>query len=94
MIKPDDVPESLVYDVYAQMKKCLELDELGTPVSTEQQIADFLNLCIEAGVVSSPSHFIAYPSGMPVMCEPGEPIQIYPGKCSEPHHRHWKGQTE
>lgn len=54
MIKPDDVPKSLVYDVCAQMKKCLELDELGTPVSTQQQIADLLNLCVESGVVSPP----------------------------------------
>lgn len=60
----------------------------------KEEMAAIINAAIDAGLVSPPCHFIAYPSGMPVMHEPGEPIQIFPGKCTEPHERHWKGQTE
>ena len=78
MIKPEDVPESLVYDVYAQIKRCLELDEIGTPVSTEQQIADLLNLCVDAGVVSPPVKCIRFTSGKLATLKPFSPV-LYKG---------------
>jgi len=84
VIKPEDIPDELIEKLVRPRKS----DDW------KQQIADDLNVMIESGVVSPPCHFIAYPSGMPVMHEPGETIQVYPGKCSEPHHRHWKGETE
>lgn len=90
-IKPEDVSEVLIS--WAE-------DSVGLGngawdcVDVQELCAAIINAAIEAGLVSPPCHFIAYPSGMPVMYEPGEPIQIYPGKCSEHHHRHWKGQTE
>lgn len=84
-IKPEDVPASLV----ASLNACE-----GSDFMDAGQIAAIVESAIEAGLVSPPCYYIAYPSGMPVMHEPGEPIQIFPGKCSNPHERHWKGQTE
>ena len=86
-IKPEDVTQGILELAMERFENAYWNDV------TAQNVADFLEDAIDAGLVSPPCHFIAYPSGMPVMHEPGEPIQIYPGKCSEPHHRHWKGQT-
>lgn len=94
MIKPEDVPESLVYDVYAQMKKCLELDELGMPVSTQQQIADLLNLCVEAGVVSPPVRILRDNFGVlekSVLYVDDNEAQSH--ASPQGRSEHWKGQT-
>ncbi len=84
-IKPEDVTLELRQDIAKRLfDHCVR----------EWEIASILNAAIEAGLVSPPCYFITYPSGMPVMYEPGEPIQIFPGKGDGPHCRHWKGQTE
>ena len=92
MIKPEDVPKSLVYDVYAQMKRCLELDELGTPVSTEQQVADLLILCVEAGIVSPPAYCLRWDGELQIQEQTSSP-KLFPGKPWASDCEHWKGQT-
>lgn len=85
-INEDDIPDEMIG--YQDGP-----DWIGFGVDKEQ-VARLLRDAIDVGLVSPPCYYIAYPSGMLVMHEPGEPIQIFPGKCTEPHERHWKGQTE
>lgn len=87
IIRPEDVSQSIL-----ELAK-ERFEEASWNRVTPQNVADFLQDCLEAGIVSPPCHVKRYLGELE--CQGGTiNPQLFFGKPKEEGDEHWKGQTE
>ena len=84
MIEPEDVPQYLVQHI----EKCFDSGYYGS--HDTDAIARFLNLCVEAGVVSPPCWAVKHDNGV-LFGIFGTETEAKLNSCGDDVVEHWRG---
>lgn len=87
VIKPEDVTQDILELAMERFQNAYWKDV------TKQNVADFLDDCIDAGLVSPPCYTVRDPNSGRLYFDCGQ-VRLRPGKPQIPAHEHWKGQTK